>query len=174
MASLRPFRLCVKFLVSTRPNTASGRGSPAWSMTFTRPRTRDTGASSADAALATSAPSVVGHAAENMTTLRRLALNLVKSEKSLKIGVEAKRKRAGWDLEHPRTTIRLAQQDAIALRPNPKPMMTPQAAISPCALIPNPLYPKPIGRTLEFGRAPDGAFQFRGRRSFSGAGRLFR
>ena len=78
------------------------------------------GASSADAALATSAPSVVGHAAENMSTLLRMALNLVKGEKSLKIGVEAKRKRAGWDLEHPRAMLRLAQQDAIALRPNPK------------------------------------------------------
>ena len=41
----------------------------------------------------------VGYAAENMTTLRRLALNPVKGEKSLKIGVAAKRKRAGWDLE---------------------------------------------------------------------------
>ena len=39
----------------------------------------------------------IGQAAENMSTLRRLALNPVKGEKSLKIGVEAKRKRAGWD-----------------------------------------------------------------------------
>ena len=51
----------------------------------------------------------VGHAAENMSTLRRLALNLVKGEKSLKIGVAAKRKRAGWDLEYPRAILRLAQ-----------------------------------------------------------------
>ena len=40
----------------------------------------------------------IGHAAENMSALPRLALNPVKWEKSLKIGVEAKRKRAGWDL----------------------------------------------------------------------------
>ena len=40
----------------------------------------------------------IGQAAENMSALRRLALNPVKWEKSLKIGVEAKRKRAGWDL----------------------------------------------------------------------------
>ena len=39
----------------------------------------------------------IGQAAENMSTLRRLALNLVKGEKSLKIGVAAKRKRAGWE-----------------------------------------------------------------------------
>ena len=51
----------------------------------------------------------VGHAAENMSTLRRLALNLVKGEKSLKIGVAAKRKRAGWDLERLRAILRLAQ-----------------------------------------------------------------
>ena len=53
----------------------------------------------------------IGQAAENMSTLRRrrLALNLVKGEKSLKIGVAAKRKRAGWDLEYLRAILRLAQ-----------------------------------------------------------------
>ena len=51
----------------------------------------------------------IGHAAENMSTLRRLALNPVKGEKSLKIGVAAKRKRAGWDLDYLRTILRLAQ-----------------------------------------------------------------
>ena len=51
----------------------------------------------------------VGRAAENMSTLRRLALNPVKGEKSLKIGVAAKRKRAGWDLDCLRTILRLAQ-----------------------------------------------------------------
>ena len=42
----------------------------------------------------------MGHSAENMSTLRRLALNLVKMEKSLKVGVAAKRKRAGWDTDY--------------------------------------------------------------------------
>ena len=51
----------------------------------------------------------IGHAAENMSTLRRLALNLVKGEKSLKIEVAAKRKRAGWDLDYLRAILRLAQ-----------------------------------------------------------------
>ena len=50
-----------------------------------------------------------GHAAENMSTLRRLALNLAKGEKSLKIGVAAKRKRAGWDLDYLQAILRLAQ-----------------------------------------------------------------
>ena len=50
-----------------------------------------------------------GRAAENMSTIRRLALNLVKGEKSLKIGVAAKRKRAGWDLDYLRAILRLAQ-----------------------------------------------------------------
>ena len=50
-----------------------------------------------------------GHAAENMPTLRRLALNPVKGEKALKIGVAAKRKRAGRDLERLRAILRLAQ-----------------------------------------------------------------
>ena len=40
-----------------------------------------------------------GHAAENMSTLRRLAQNSEKGEKSLKIGVAAKRKRADWGAE---------------------------------------------------------------------------
>jgi predicted transposase YbfD/YdcC len=37
------------------------------------------------------------HGAQNFSRLRRMALNLVKSEKSVKAGVKAKRKKAGWD-----------------------------------------------------------------------------
>ena len=51
----------------------------------------------------------MGHSAENMSTLRRLALNLVKMEKSLKIGVAAKRKRAGWDLEYLKAMLQLQE-----------------------------------------------------------------
>ena len=43
------------------------------------------------------------------SALRRLALNLVKWGKSLKIGVAAKLKRAVWDLEYLRAILRLAQ-----------------------------------------------------------------
>ena len=39
----------------------------------------------------------IGHAAENFSRLRQMALNLLKNECSLKIGVKAKRLRAGWD-----------------------------------------------------------------------------
>ena len=38
-----------------------------------------------------------GHAASNMALLRRLALNLLKQERSLKLGLASKRLRAGWD-----------------------------------------------------------------------------
>ena len=38
-----------------------------------------------------------GNGAENLSILRRLAMNLLKQDKSVKVGVEAKRKRAGWD-----------------------------------------------------------------------------
>lgn len=39
----------------------------------------------------------LGNAAENLSILRRLALNLIKQEKTAKCGVKARRKRAGWD-----------------------------------------------------------------------------
>ena len=37
------------------------------------------------------------HAPQNMALLRQLALNLLKQEKSAKVGIAAKRKMAGWD-----------------------------------------------------------------------------
>jgi predicted transposase YbfD/YdcC len=39
----------------------------------------------------------VGNAAENLAVLRRLALNLLKTEKTAKLGVRAKRLKAAWD-----------------------------------------------------------------------------
>ena len=42
----------------------------------------------------------VGNSAENFSILRRMALNMLKSETTLKVGVAAKRKRAGWDGEY--------------------------------------------------------------------------
>lgn len=39
----------------------------------------------------------IGHAAENLGTIRRIALNLLQKEKTRKTGIAAARKRAGWD-----------------------------------------------------------------------------
>ncbi len=41
----------------------------------------------------------MGHAAENMAVVRRIALNLLKQDTSVKLGLANKRLRAGWD-EH--------------------------------------------------------------------------
>ena len=41
-----------------------------------------------------------GHAAENLSRLRRMALNLLKQEKSAKVGIKAKRLKAGWNPDY--------------------------------------------------------------------------
>jgi predicted transposase YbfD/YdcC len=41
-----------------------------------------------------------GHAAENLAIVRHLALNLLKQEKTAKIGTKAKRLKAGWDNDY--------------------------------------------------------------------------
>ncbi|AYA41049.1 ISAs1 family transposase [Xenorhabdus nematophila] len=38
-----------------------------------------------------------GHAAENVALMNKIALNLLKNEKSVKVGVKTKRQKAGWD-----------------------------------------------------------------------------
>src|SRR4051812_12415061 len=41
-----------------------------------------------------------GHAAENLATLRRLALNLLKREKTKKRGIKGKQRNASWDHDY--------------------------------------------------------------------------
>ena len=39
----------------------------------------------------------IGNASENLAIIRRVVLNLLKQEKTSKVGITARRKRAGWD-----------------------------------------------------------------------------
>jgi predicted transposase YbfD/YdcC len=41
-----------------------------------------------------------GNAPENLATLRHIAVNLLKQERSCKLGVKSKRLKAGWDEEY--------------------------------------------------------------------------
>jgi hypothetical protein len=42
-----------------------------------------------------------GHSAANLTVIRHIALNLIKAEKTSKVGVKIKRLKAGWDNDLP-------------------------------------------------------------------------
>ena len=48
-----------------------------------------------------------GHGAENFSRLRRIALNLLKQEKSVKIGVKGKRLKAGWNHDYLLRVLRI-------------------------------------------------------------------
>lgn len=48
-----------------------------------------------------------GHAPENLATLRHLAVNLLKQERSCKLGIKSKRLKAGWDESYMRKVLNI-------------------------------------------------------------------
>lgn len=46
-----------------------------------------------------------GHAPENMALMRKIALNLLSQESSVKVGKKAKRLKAGWDNDYLRKVL---------------------------------------------------------------------
>jgi predicted transposase YbfD/YdcC len=55
----------------------------------------------------------IGHAAENLAIIRRIALNLLKQESSHKRGIACRRKRAGWDNKYLLRVMKADQQAII-------------------------------------------------------------
>lgn len=49
------------------------------------------------------------NSAENLSVIRRIAINLLKNEKKTKIGIAAKRKKAGWDNKYLSSILELIQ-----------------------------------------------------------------
>ena len=56
----------------------------------------------------------IGHAAENLGIIRRVALNLLKQEKTSKVGIAARRKRAGWDNKY---LLKVLMADSLLKKP---------------------------------------------------------
>ncbi|MCP3997639.1 MAG: ISAs1 family transposase [bacterium] len=47
----------------------------------------------------------VGHVTQNLAMVRKIALNLLKEERSAKVGIRAKRLRAGWNESYLRKVL---------------------------------------------------------------------
>jgi len=60
----------------------------------------------------------IGHAAENLGRIRQMALNLLKQDKSVKLGIKNKRLRAGWDEAYLRKLLALQRVDGSTLQAN--------------------------------------------------------
>ena len=52
------------------------------------------------------------NAAENLAIMRQVALNLLKQEKKVKVGIKTKRKKCGWDHDYLLGVLRLREPPA--------------------------------------------------------------
>ncbi len=55
-----------------------------------------------------------GHSAANLAVIRHIALNLIKAEKTAKVGVKIKQLKAGWDNNYLLHILSLTQLDCPA------------------------------------------------------------
>jgi predicted transposase YbfD/YdcC len=60
-----------------------------------------------------------GHSAQNLATVRRIALNLLTQEKNHKNGISCKRKTAGWNHKYLMTVLKMGRRENASSLPNP-------------------------------------------------------
>lgn len=93
-----------------------------------------------------------GHAQHNMAIMRRMALNLLRHEKTAKVGIAAKRKRAGWNHDY---LLKVLQNYNAISTSNLNPSSEGDVSVSPSPNVPMTSYPSsPSSRMVMAAASP--------------------